>query len=114
VWWEAACWSQAGQRHWGKPCRCVDEVDGVDAVAATALGVIEDVVEDGHAAEVVIFADLVGLLAELGDGEAGDRSGRAWILLGLSLAGKVDKLRTCAEHDAIGLRICTVCRHCPQ
>ena len=52
----------------------VDEVDGVDAVAAAALGVVENVVEDGHAAEVVVLADLVGLVAKLGDGEAGRRA----------------------------------------
>ena len=52
----------------------VDEVDGVDAVAAAALGEVDNVVEDGHAAEVVVLADLVGLVAKLGDGEAGERA----------------------------------------
>ena len=65
---------RAGERRAGGiEARRVDEVDGIDAVAAAALGHIDDVVEDGEAAEVCVLADLVRLQTELGDAEASDR-----------------------------------------
>ena len=60
--------------------RGIDPVDGVDAVAAAALGVVEHVVEDRQAAEVGVFADLVLLVAELRDVEAGHRRREAGTL----------------------------------
>ena len=45
---------------------CIDEVDRVYTVAAAALGVIEDVVEDSHATEIIVFTDLVRLIPKLG------------------------------------------------
>jgi hypothetical protein len=42
----------------------VENVDGVDAIASASFGVIENVVEDGEAAEVVILADLVCFVSE--------------------------------------------------
>jgi hypothetical protein len=86
----------------------VDEVDGVDAVAAAALGEVDDVVEDGQAAEVIVFADLVGFVAEFGDGEAGERGGSGWGLEAFRRGGGVDELRAGAEDDAVGLRIAAV------
>src|SRR6202044_3834341 len=47
--------------------RRVQEVDGVDTVAAAALCVVNDVARDGQTTEVCVLADLVHLVAELGD-----------------------------------------------
>jgi hypothetical protein len=55
----------------------VEEIDGVDTVAAAALGEIQDIVVNGQGVEVGVLADLVGRVAELGDVEAADRGGRA-------------------------------------
>ena len=86
----------------------VDEVDGVDPVTAGALGVVENVVEDGHAAEVVVLAHLVSLVAKLGDGEAGQGRGRAGRLIDLKLIHWADELRARAENDARRLGIAAV------
>ncbi len=83
----------------------VDEVDGVDAVRTRAFGEVDDVVEDGHAAEVVVFAYFVGFVAEEGDGEAGERRGRAGRLEAFRSGGGVDELCTGTEDDAVGLRV---------
>jgi len=88
--------------------RGVDEIDGIDAVAATAFGEVDDIVEDGQAAEVVVLADLIGLVAEEGDGEAAKRSGCTGSLEALRCGGGVDELRSGAEDDAVGLRVCAV------
>ena len=63
-------------------CRAsgVEEVDGVHSVAAAALGEVEDVVEYGDAAEVIVFADFVSLVAELGNVETTDWGGDTGIL----------------------------------
>jgi hypothetical protein len=86
----------------------VDEVDSIDAVTAGALGVVENVVEGGHAAEVVVLAHLVGLVAKLGDGKAGQGRGRAGRLLGLRLIHRADELRAGAEDDACRLGVAAV------
>jgi hypothetical protein len=98
---------QAGAVGTGSAGR-VDEVDGVDAVTAGAFGVIKNIVEDGHAAEVVVLADLVGLVAKLGDGEAGQGYGCAGRLLDLRLVRRADELRARTEDDACRLRVAAV------
>jgi len=107
------------ERRDGKRCACcrnantlgaggaggVDEVDGVDAVAATAFGEVDDVVEDGEAAEVVVLAHFVGLVAEEGDGKATERSGCGGGLEALKCGGGVDELSASSEDDAVGLGV---------
>ncbi len=110
------------ERRDGKRCACcrnaytlraggaggVDEVDRVDTVAAAAFGEIDDVVEDGEAAEVVVLADLVGLVAEEGDGEAAEWCGCGGSLEALWRGGGVDELRSGTEDHAVGLGVGTV------
>jgi hypothetical protein len=50
-----------------------DKIDGVDAIAAAALCVIDDTIEDREPSEIGVLADLVRLVAELGDVETTDR-----------------------------------------
>src|SRR6202008_437675 len=57
--------------------RGADLVDGIDAVAAAALGHVERVVEQRLAAEVVVLAGLVGRAAGGDGGEAVLVAGRA-------------------------------------
>src|SRR6202041_3204118 len=76
----------------------IDKVDGVVAIAAAALGVIDDVVIDGQAAEVIVLADFVGRESKLGDGEAGERGGRdGRSLICFGLVRRADQLRTGAQ-----------------
>ena len=88
----------------------VEEVHGVDAVAAAALGVVQHVVVERQAAEVVVLADLVRLVAQLGDVEAADRGGLARRLVRLGQVGRGDDLRARAEDDAGRLRVGAVAR----
>src|SRR6202020_786264 len=88
----------------------VEEVDGVDAVAAAALGVVEHVVVQREAAEVVVLADLVRFVAELGDVEAADRGGLTGRLVRLGQVGRGDDLGARAEDDAGRLRVGAVAR----
>ena len=93
----------------GRPGR-VEEVHGVDAVTAAALGVVEHVVVERQAAEVVVLADLVRLVAELGDVERADGGGLARRLGRLGQAGRADDLGARAEHHAGRLRVGAVAR----
>jgi hypothetical protein len=89
--------------------RGVQEVDGVHAIAAAALGVVQHVVEDGQAAEVIVFADLVRLgLGQLGHRKAAYRRGQARSLLRFRLQRRIDDLRASSQHNAAGLRIAAV------
>ena len=86
----------------------VDEVDGVDAVAAAALGEIDDVVEDGEAAEVVVLADFVRLVTELGDAEAGEGCWCGGVLGAFGCGVGNDELGSGSEDDAVGLGVAAV------
>src|SRR6202044_1187498 len=54
---------RAGRQGTGSACL----INRVNAIAATALGDVERVVEDGEAAEVGVFARLVGAKLETAD-----------------------------------------------
>lgn len=70
--------------------RGLPEIDRVDTVATATLGGIDDVIEDGEAAEVGVLADLVSRQTQLRDVEAADRRGESRVLCdeGLRLGGK--------------------------
>ena len=55
----------------------IDEIDGIDAVATATLGEIKHVVKNRHAAEIIVFPDLIGLAvaSELVNVETGNRGG---------------------------------------
>jgi hypothetical protein len=88
----------------------VEKVDGVDAIASASFGIIENVVEDGEAAEVVILADLVCFVSEFRDIETSNRCRCGRILRALRLIRWTDDLSSRSEDDAVGLRIAAVSR----
>src|SRR5579872_963883 len=77
----------------------IDEVNGVDAVTAAALGEIDDVVENRQPPEVGVFADLIRSVAELSDIEAPDRGWKSRGLKRLWLEQRRDDLSTRSEND---------------
>ena len=80
-----------------------------DAVAAAALGQVDNVVEHGKAVEIGVLADFVDLLSELGHVEAADRRRQARIRLpGERYMGARCDLRAGAEDDAVRLRVAAV------
>src|SRR5262249_11566505 len=87
-----------------KPAR-VDEIDRVDAVAATAFGIIKDISEDRETTEVGVLADLVRRQAELGDVKTGDGCRQVWALCGKRLGLGSHDLRASADDDPRRLRI---------
>jgi hypothetical protein len=91
----------------------VNEVNGVNTIATASLGEVDDVVEDGQAAKVVVLADLVGFVTELGDGNAGERRGRFGCLEAFGSGRRLDELCACAQNNAVRLRVraitCVAC-----
>ena len=72
------------------------------------LGDVDDVVEDGQPAKIVVLADFICLQSELGNVEATHRRRRARILRGKRHPFVVEDLRTGADDDAVRLWIGTV------
>ena len=86
----------------------VHEVDAVNTVAATSFGEIQDVIEDGQASEVGVFANLVLRITKLGDVETTNRRRQSGLLCDLGLGLRRHDLGAGSDDDAIGSRVAAV------
>lgn len=91
------------------------EVHRIDAVTAAAFGVVNNVVEDGQAAEIIVFTDFIRRISQLRDVETSQRVGVPTLC---SLSGFFDGVRIWAPAATITPAGCGLpplpadCRRC--